>query len=168
MPVISWTPTPTFDWTAPPDPVKRACPRPKKRAPKRKKPKARRTAAFTPQVRSLLIDRFEAAVESGEISLHDDPAHCDEVCITSGEYAKLMRILFREDYCEPPAPAGPTATAPGSADRIAEYRSRVESGRGVYDPADARPGMVGGRGLKVTSRRNGSGHQVLGWADEEG
>lgn len=171
MPVSSWTPCETFDWTAPPAPaVKRRRPRPKKPRPKRK-PKTRRKAAFTPQVRSLLIDRLETAVESGVIDLHDDAEHCDQLCITTGEYALLLRILFPEDYDEPRgakkvrAPA-PTDTAPGSPDRIAAYADRAARGQGLYAKGDARPGMVDGLGLKVVSRRNGSGHQVVGWADE--
>ncbi len=156
-----WPPRPRTAPPARPAPAAARCR--KKKFPKPPAP------AFTSQCRTVLIDRLEAAVEVGTIDLHDDFEPCDQLAITGGEYALLLRLLFPEEYAEPSdvrAPA-PTLTAPGSAGRIAEYAERVARGERTYSPGDATAHRAADRGLRIEQRRNGSGVKVVGWDDDE-
>ncbi len=162
MPVTSFVADPVFDRALPPAlaPGKR-CRRP------RAKPKR---APMPPQCRSVLIDRIEAATLDGRIELCDEEMPCESLDFTLEELAFLLRLLFPEEYRDPHAgralpPA--TATAPGSAERIAEYAWRVAQRRAVTVAGDARADRAHDRGLKIEQRKNGSGVKVVGWADED-
>ena len=116
-------------------------------------------------VRSILIDRIEAAVRSGVIDLHDDPAPTAAIAITTGELARLLEILLPEEYAGPTGQGPPTATAPGSAERIAVYAARRALGQAIANPRDRRADGAG-QGVRVVQRSNGSGPRVVGWEDE--
>lgn len=49
-----------------------------------------------PETEEDLIDRLEAAVRAGVIDLHDDWSEVEEVAITGGELALLLRIVLGE------------------------------------------------------------------------
>lgn len=155
MPASSFTPSPGFDW--PPAPRRRA--RPKKR--KRKPPRV-----LTAQVRTVLIDRIEAAIAAGLVDLLADGGPTPELQITTGELALLLSILFPEDYPAPRRRAVATTTAPGSEARIAAYAARVAANQSLFAPGDATAHRAHDRGLAITPRGNGVGVKVVGWEGE--
>lgn len=144
---------------------------PKRRAPKRKPaPKAKRCRAtrLSPQCCAVLVERMERAVARGQIDLAPDAEPVEELCITAGEYALLLRILSPEEYVRPERPpARATDTAPGSEERIEAYRRRVERGEALYAPGDATAHGAHERGLRIEQRGNGTGVRVVGWADDD-
>jgi hypothetical protein len=168
MPVTSFTPIVMHDWTGQsarpaPRPGKKG--RPARRKPKRK-PRRKARSAIPPQCRTVLIDRLEAAIESGLVRLCDEDMECDALDFTLAELALLQRILFPEEYAGPKRRAGkPTDTAPGSPDRIAVYAARREAGRPISAKGDVGAVHPDGRQLTVAERKNGSGRKVVGWAD---
>lgn len=168
MPATSvwWASAIAFDTVRP---VRTSAPKRRKRAkkPARKTKVKRCGRPLSPQCRSVLIDRLELAVERGQIDMTDDHDPVDALCVTAGEYALLLRLLFPEDYVRPERPvASATDTAPGSADRIAEYQRRAARGEQLYHASDATAHKAHDRGLAIAQRANGTGAKVLGWADE--
>jgi hypothetical protein len=165
---VHFVESPSFSW--PPSPAVRAPAPPVKPKPKPKPKKKRKGRAVIPiQCRTVLIDRLEAAVEGGAIDLHDDYEHCDQLAITGGEYALLLRLLFPEDYAGPrKRPAKATLTPPASAERIAEYARRVSDGRPVTSRGDAGAVHPSGKQIVLAERRNGTGLRVVGWGEPEG
>lgn len=166
---VSWVSAIAFNTALP---VRTPAPgRPAKKPAKKpaRKVKAKRGGSRTlsPQCRTVLIDRLERAVERGLIDLADDHEHCDELCVTAGEYALLLRLLFPEEYLRPERCDSATDTAPGSADRIETYRQRAARGEQLYHAADATAHKAHDRGLKITQRANGTGAKVLGWAESD-
>ncbi len=149
---------------------------PKKLTPGRKgkpkpnhKPKRKKAKRFTPQRRAVLIDRLEAAIESGLIDLNDEDMPCESLDFTLAELALLMRIFLPEEYIDPseanPRPPA-TRTAPGSAERIAEYAFRLAQKRALFTAGDATAHKAHDPGLRIEQRGNGTGVKVVGWADE--
>jgi hypothetical protein len=138
--------------------------------PRRPKPKPRTTPPrlLTPQVRTLLLDRTEQAIEAGRIAINPDDLECEQLDLTLAELGLLYAILFPEEYLAPPLPAAaPSGTAPGSAARIEEYARRAAAGQALYHPADATAHGAHDRGLRIAQRANGSGVRVEGWQGEE-
>jgi hypothetical protein len=177
MPVTSFVLTPSFDWTLSParapgkPPGTRCRPEPKRKKAKAKKAKIKPAAKLSPQCRSVLIDRLEAATLDGRIELCDEDMPCEALDFTLAELAFLLeRVLFPEEYRDPTAarvPPPPTATPPGSAARIAEYAARVTRGQPTFAVTDARADRAHDPGLRIEQRRNGSGVKVVGWAEDE-
>ena len=174
-----WPPVRPAEVRAPEPPGRpraaRCPPKPKKKklkAKRKAKKKAKRKARpkISAQCLTILDDRLEAAVTAGVIDLHDDWDDCDQLCITGGEYALLLRILCPEAYREPKKrPAKPTLTPPASAERIAEYAKRVEDGRPWVTTGDA--GAVNpktGQQITLAERKNGTGLRVTGWTARPG
>lgn len=143
---------------------------PERRTPKAKPaPKAKRCRAtrLSPQCCAVFVDRMERAVDCGIFDLAPDTEPVDSICLTMGEYALLMRLLSPEEYVRPERPVRkPTATAPGSEDRIEAYRQRAARGEQLYHDDDATAHRAHERGLRIEQRGNGTGVRVLGWADE--
>lgn len=173
MPVTSFVITTVHDWTRPPAP---SAPAPTPRvAPKTITPRCKKTRKrapkrpISPQCRTVLIDRLEAAIADGRIELCAEEMPCESLDFTLAELAFLQRILFPEEYLDPFAgrkPPRPTATAPGSAERIAEYAFRVAERRVMHVAGDATAHGAHDRGLAITQRANGSGVKVVGWSGE--
>jgi len=183
MPVPFYEPIVCHDYTAPPSPAVRskcpAAPTPRRKAaPSRKKPRPKKRAAkkpkkpaakLSPQCASIIDDRIEAAIEAGLIVVCDEDMPCEALDVTIAELALWQRILNPEAYADPSEgrkPAKASGTAPGSADRIAEYAFRVAQRRTVTVKGDATAHGAHDRGLKVVQRANGSGVKVVGWAEE--
>jgi hypothetical protein len=146
-----------------------APPRPKRNRakPKPSAPKPRSgSKRLTPQIRTTLCDRLEAAIESGLIELCDEDMPCESLDFTLNEIALLMRILLPEEYVAPERTPEATGTAPGTAERIAAYAGRVARGESLTAKGDATATGVHARGLKIVQRTNGSGPRIVGWADE--
>lgn len=133
-----------------------------------RKPKRCRSTRLSKHCCAVLVARVESAVRRGLIDLAPDDEPVEELCITAGEYALLLRILSPEEYVRPERPpARATDTAPGSEERIEAYRRRVERGEALYAPGDATAHGAHERGLKIEQRGNGTGVRVVGWADDE-
>lgn len=164
-----WVSAIAFDTTVSRAGVGTSAPK-RRRKPKRKpapKPKRCRVARLSPQCCAVLVDRMERAVERGQIDLAPDAEPVEELCLTVGEYALLLRLLSPEEYVRPERPVRrPTTTAPGSEDRIEAYRQRAARGEQLYHAADATAHRAHERGLRIEQRGNGTGVRVLGWADE--
>jgi hypothetical protein len=175
MPVTSFVAQREFVWSSqpPPAPPARACPKSKPVPACRKKPRKRpgkpKPKRLPAQCSTVLIGRLEAAIASGLIDLCDEDMPCESLDFTLAELALLQRILFPEEYRDPFAGrAKPKAsgTAPGSAERIAEYALRVAGRRVLHVAGDATAHKWSDRGLAIEQRRNGTGVKVVGWADE--
>lgn len=159
----SFVQSPTFGTPAGPSGRPRAHVAPRK--PRRKGDSAR---VLAPQVRSVLDDRISAAIDRGAIVISACDMPCDFLEFTLAELAELLRVLLPEEYVDPSegrAPPEPTRTAPGSAERIAEYAARVAARRAITAAGDARAEGAHERGLAIRQRANGSGVQVVGWSE---
>jgi hypothetical protein len=159
---VSFTPAPSF---GPRTACARTRARPKKKSPKKKGNSAR---VLTSQVRTVLIDRIEAAIDCGRVGINPEDMASESLDFTLAELALLLRILLPEEYLDPSegrGPASPTRTAPGSAERIAEYAARAAAGRAITVAGDATAHGAHDRGLAISQRRNGSGVRVVGWGD---
>lgn len=87
---VSFTPAPGF---GPPTACARARARPKKKPPKKKGNSAR---VLTSQVRTVLIDRIEAAIDCGRVGINPEDMPCEGLDFTRNEVEALMRILCPE------------------------------------------------------------------------
>lgn len=81
----------------------------------------------------VLIDRVQAAVESGVIDVVWEGGATIEpvIALTDGELARLMIVLFPEEYRESPL-ATPTKAAPGSSEKIDVLCSRFQRGQSLF------------------------------------
>lgn len=88
---------------------------------------------------SVAIERIHAAIESGTIDVMWESQSVEEsVTLTDGELARLMIIMFPEDYPERPFPKPtPTTAPPGSPRKIAELSRRLRDGLSLFHSADA-------------------------------
>lgn len=127
-------------------------------------PRPRPEVELDPRTRRVLLDRLERATRDGRIDLMPGTADSLELCL--GELAVLYEILLPEDFSARQGPDFPSATAPGSAGRVAAYAARLGRKQSLFHPTDARPDMR--KALKVKTRQNGSDIPlVLGWAGED-
>lgn len=173
MPAVSFTPVPSFDWTFTPVPsydwTEPSRPAPTPTPPPLLPPlpplrKRNHRDPLPRGCRTVLIDRFEAAIQSGLIDLCDEDMECTSLDFTLQEVAMLLAILIPEEYAGPRRKAAkPSRSAPASRERIAEYAQRVVEKRQLFDPRDAGP-VFRGQQLVERERANGSGRQVVGWA----
>lgn len=88
----------------------------------------------------LLIARLQAAVESGVIDVHWEGGYAaaSRVCITDGELARLLIVLFPEEHREY-VPPRPTNAPPGTAEKIRVMSERMARGLALFAPdADMR------------------------------
>lgn len=149
---------PEYAWSPPQPPRKR----PAKPRTKPVRPANHEVGASTRQV---MIDRLEAAIDAGRIELCPDDMPCESLDLTLNELALLLTIVLGEEYVAAERPPPPTETAPGSADRIAEYARRLARGQCLFGDKDARADGASKRGLSVRSRKNGNGTLILGWSE---
>lgn len=108
------------------------------------------------RILSILIQRIDASIEAGvldvqwELSPRAEPV----VCITDGELARLLMIMFPNDYPDRPFPRPePTSAPPGSPRKVAELERRATLGLSLYHPQDAdsssaRSASRGGQGTR--------------------
>jgi hypothetical protein len=173
MPVPSFVVCELFVWPPPPEPAQapaalqgrkpRAKPAAQPKAKRRPRP-ARRVIPV--QVRTILDDRLNAAIESGLIELCDEDMACESLDMTLAELALLMKILLAEEYEAPKRkPRKASASAPASDGRIQVYAERRTAGCELYHPKDATAHRAHDRGVQIVQRKNGSGVKVVGWAE---
>ncbi len=121
-----------------------------------------------------LIDRIQAAVESGVIDVLWEPGAELEpiVALTSGELARLLVVLFPEEHPDPGAAAGSRtgvggasvvgcAAPPGTREKIEVMSERVRMGVACCARVDA--DMRQARRRQAERTHGGSRHEVIEW-----
>lgn len=107
---------------------------------------------------NTLIDRVQAAVESGVIDVVWEGGATVEpvVALTDGELARLMIVLFPEEFHESRV-ATPTQAPPGSREKIDVLCSRFQSGLSLFsdDVTQKRP--------LVRDEEKASDRELMSW-----
>ena len=88
---------------------------------------------------AVFVERIEAAVERGVLDIIWElrPKPEPTVSLTDGELARLMIILFPDQYPDELGRPQPTQAPPGSRRKVAEMRQRAARGVAICDPRDA-------------------------------
>lgn len=119
-------------------------------------------AQLTERLSLTLTSRIERAIQAGRIELVPDDGSGPQMTLCT--FAAVLHALLPEEFPEPPEKLSmPTNTAPGTAERIEEYRRRAARGEPLKRDGDADPVEDDRRHLKGHRRLNGSGPQMDGW-----
>lgn len=111
-------------------------------------------AKLTKQVVSVMVERVQAAVESGVIDVVWEGGGKVEssVCLTDGELARLLLVLFPSEYGQYLPQFSACSHPPGSDAKIDELAERFSSGVPLFARDEMR--VAGGPAPRVTPEAN--------------